>query len=54
MTAMVLEDRTTSDRELIGQARNGDRSAFGELVERHYDFIYRIAWRFSAALSTTS
>ncbi len=44
---MVLEDRTTSDRELIGQARNGDRSAFGELVERHYDFIYRIAWRWA-------
>ncbi len=44
---MVLEDRAASDRELIGLARNGDRGAFGELVERHYDFIYRIAWRWA-------
>ena len=44
---MMLEDRTASDRELIGLARNGDRGAFGELVERHYDFIYRIAWRWA-------
>lgn len=44
---MVLENRAASDRELIGLARSGDRDAFGELVERHYDFVYRIAWRWA-------
>lgn len=44
---MVLEERVASDRDLIGRARNGDRGAFGELVERHYDFVYRIAWRWA-------
>jgi RNA polymerase sigma-70 factor (ECF subfamily) len=43
----VLEERVASDQELIGLARNGDRGAFGELVERHYDFIHRIAWRWA-------
>jgi RNA polymerase sigma-70 factor (ECF subfamily) len=47
MTAMVLEDRVASDQQLIGLARNGDRQAFGELVERHYDYVYRIAWRWA-------
>lgn len=44
---MVLEDGAVSDQELIGLARSGDRQAFGELVERHYDFVYRIAWRWA-------
>lgn len=44
---MVLEERVASDRDLIGRARSGDRDAFGELVERHYDFVYRIAWRWA-------
>lgn len=47
MTAMVLEDDVVSDRELVGRARSGDRQAFGELVGRHYDFIHRVAWRWS-------
>ena len=34
-----------SDGELAGRAGDGDRSAFGELVERHYDLIYRVAYR---------
>ena len=32
-----------SDQELIQQARGGDRRAFGELVERYYKRIYRLA-----------
>lgn len=43
--AMMLDEKGVSDTELIGLAREGDRRAFGELVERHYDFIYRVAWR---------
>ena len=47
MTAMMLETQATSDPDLIGLARDGDRDAFGRLVERHYDFIYRVAWRWA-------
>jgi RNA polymerase sigma-70 factor (ECF subfamily) len=43
MAARMLEE--TSDAELIGRARNGDRGAFGALLERHYCFVYRVAWR---------
>ncbi len=44
---MMLETQATSDPDLIGRARDGDRDAFGRLVERHYDFIYRVAWRWA-------
>jgi RNA polymerase sigma-70 factor (ECF subfamily) len=47
MTVMVLETEATSDLALAGRAREGDREAFGLLVERHYDFIHRVAWRWA-------
>src|SRR4051812_46884874 len=47
MTAMLLETEANSDPDLIGRARDGDRDAFGRLVARHYDFIYRVAWRWA-------
>ena len=47
MTAMMLETQAGFDPDLIGLARDGDRDAFGRLVEKHYDFIYRVAWRWS-------
>ena len=43
--AMMLDNTEASDADLIGLARGGDRQAFGELVERHYDFVFRVAWR---------
>ena len=45
MNVMVMEHSSVSDAELIGRARNGDGAAFGQLVERHYDFVYRVAYR---------
>jgi RNA polymerase sigma-70 factor (ECF subfamily) len=45
MMAMMVEEIEASDTELIGRARDGDRTAFGQLVEKHYDFVYRVAWR---------
>lgn len=45
MNAMVLERSLVSDADLIGRARGGDGVAFGQLVERHYNFIYRVAYR---------
>lgn len=45
MMAMMLDDGDASDLELIARAKDGDRMAFGALVERHYDFVRRVAWR---------
>jgi RNA polymerase sigma-70 factor (ECF subfamily) len=47
MTAMMLDEIEPSDLDLVGQAQRGDSAAFGRLVERHYDFIHRVAWRWS-------
>lgn len=35
----------TSDGALIGRAVDGDRAAFAMLIERHYDFVFRVALR---------
>lgn len=32
---------------MIRLAVNGDRQAFGRLVEAHYDFIHAVAWRWT-------
>jgi RNA polymerase sigma-70 factor (ECF subfamily) len=45
MIAMTLDESSASDAELVGRAREGDGTAFGQLVERHYDFVYRVAYR---------
>jgi RNA polymerase sigma-70 factor (ECF subfamily) len=34
------------DSELAAEALRGDREAFRRLLERHYDMIYRVAYRF--------
>ncbi|MCV9960860.1 RNA polymerase sigma factor [Pararhizobium sp. BT-229] len=39
------------DEELIEKAQSGDRHAFGLLVERHYDFVQAVAWRWSGNVS---
>lgn len=35
----------SSDGALAGRAASGDRVAFAVLVERHYDFVFRVAFR---------
>ncbi|MBA8878590.1 RNA polymerase sigma factor [Phyllobacterium myrsinacearum] len=42
-----LMDDTADVSTLVAQARAGDRTAFSVLVEQNYDFIHRIAWRWS-------
>ncbi len=37
------------DAELIERAQGGDRKAFGQLVEHHYDFVHAVAWRWSGS-----
>ncbi len=36
---------TVNDNELAAQANAGNRAAFSMLLERHYDLIYRLAYR---------
>lgn len=38
------------DRELAERAQGGDRNAFQQLLERHYDTAYRVAWRFLGSI----
>ena len=35
----------SNDNDLAAQAIAGDRAAFATLLGRHYDLIYRLAWR---------
>jgi RNA polymerase sigma factor (sigma-70 family) len=43
--ASSVEAAGALTRALIVRAQNGDASAFGELVETHYDLIHRTAWK---------
>ena len=36
-----------TDSELAKRAAAGDRASFAALVERHYDRVYRLAWRWT-------
>ena len=40
-----------ADETLIARALGGDRRAFGQLVERHYDFIFRTACKWCGKVS---
>jgi len=42
---------TMADDALIAKAIGGDRRAFGLLVERHYDFIFRTACKWCGKVS---
>jgi len=35
------------ETELIRKASQGDRLAFGQLLEMHYDFIHAVAWKWT-------
>lgn len=43
--APAIETADAVTRALVARARNGDPEAFGELIEDHYDLIYRTAWK---------
>ena len=45
----VAED---ADNELAKRAATGDRVAFGQLIARHYDRIFRMAWRWTGNRAT--
>lgn len=44
MMAMTLEQEIP-DSELAARAAAGDRDSFSRLVSRHYDFVFRVAYR---------
>jgi len=41
----LAQEKTSSERELILKAREGDKTAFSRLVERHQDRVYNLAFR---------
>lgn len=43
--ALKVEQPLPDDAALAALAQAGDREAFATLVERHYDFIHRVAWK---------
>ena len=42
---MMAEIAGVPDEVLVANAQAGDRDAFSDLVGRHYDFIFRVAWK---------
>ncbi|CAN5212242.1 RNA polymerase sigma factor [soil metagenome] len=42
-----------SDGDLLAAAGRGDAAAFARLVERHYDIVYRVAWRMTSGHADT-
>ena len=48
---MQAATQSESDETLAARAAGGCRAAFAELIERHYDRIYRLAWRWCGAQS---
>ena len=45
---MVLTQTADTEIDLIEQAQNGDRNAYGELVRRHYQGVVRVVLRMCA------
>ena len=45
MAEQTLLATDDPDRELVGHARSGSHRAFGEIVERHGDVVFRVAAR---------
>ncbi|KKB07442.1 RNA polymerase sigma factor [Devosia chinhatensis] len=45
LTAAPPPDRAGLADSLVDRARKGDSQAFSDLIEHHYDAIYRTAWR---------
>lgn len=41
---------SASDSDLAERASGGDREAFRQLLERHYDTAYRVAFRFTRSI----
>ena len=42
-------DRSATDDGLVSLAAQGDRTAFEALLRRHYDLMYRVAWRMTGS-----
>ena len=45
----MAEIGSNTDSTLVAAARSGDRDAFAELLERHYDRIHGLAWQLTGS-----
>lgn len=46
---MLAATQSETDEALAAKAAGGCRASFAALIERHYDRIYRLAWRWSGS-----
>ncbi|HNR32213.1 MAG TPA: RNA polymerase sigma factor [Candidatus Hydrogenedentes bacterium] len=46
VSARGLAVQETDDQELVRKSKRGDRDAFSELVRRHQNMVYNVAYRF--------
>ena len=46
---MPIDARSDPDVELVARAAAGDRASFGELLDRHYERLHRVAWRLTGS-----
>lgn len=44
-----MSETKTTDERLAQRAAGGDRAAFAELLERHYERIHALAWRWTGS-----
>ena len=42
---IVIDTIQITEEQIVNQAKQGDRGAFGELVNRHYDSVIRVVYR---------
>jgi RNA polymerase sigma-70 factor (ECF subfamily) len=49
---VVLDQNLVTEHNLIAEAQQGNRSAFGELVQRHYDEVVHIVYRMCGEVQT--
>jgi RNA polymerase sigma-70 factor (ECF subfamily) len=55
VSARNTETEPTADPDsaLLAAAASGDEKAFAQLVERHYDIVYRVVWRVTSGHADT-
>jgi len=42
-----MMDGIATDAELVERSKNGDRAAFAALVSRHYEFVFKVAFKWT-------
>ncbi|MFZ6030231.1 MAG: RNA polymerase sigma factor [Chloroflexota bacterium] len=49
---MLIDQTSGNESDLVQQAQQGNRSAYGELIQRHYDGVVRVVYRMCGEAQT--